>query len=155
MIYTHVAATLVGAAFAAVIAWQVQDWRYGEQIAEREAQIAKAAQAAEAEARKREREMQRYADELSKDAARRQQVLADRAATTELVARGLRDDIVRLNTRPAPADPAAARFADDARAARELLGACAEEYRSVAQSADGLRDQVTGLQGWAAAVTKP
>lgn len=34
MIYTHVAAGLLGAAIAAAGAWQVQDWRYGAREAE-------------------------------------------------------------------------------------------------------------------------
>lgn len=29
MIYTHVAAAILGAAIAATVAWGVQDWRYG------------------------------------------------------------------------------------------------------------------------------
>ena len=33
MVYTHLAAAIVGAAIAAAGAWQVQGWRYGEQIA--------------------------------------------------------------------------------------------------------------------------
>ncbi|GAB2463689.1 hypothetical protein GCM10027082_14060 [Comamonas humi] len=32
MIYTHVAAGLLGAAIAANSAWQIQDWRLGGQI---------------------------------------------------------------------------------------------------------------------------
>ena len=33
MIYSHVAAALLGAAVAATSAWQVQSWRYEKQIA--------------------------------------------------------------------------------------------------------------------------
>lgn len=152
MIYTHVATGLVGAAVAAVLTWHVQAWRYDTRIAERERQIARAAQAAEVAARRREQEMQRHADEIARDAAKRQQVLAARAATTDRIAGQLRDDIARLNSGRRPEDPAAARAFDDAARARELLGACAAEYRGVAVSADGLRDQVTGLQDWARTV---
>lgn len=133
-------------ALTGIVTWNVQSWRYEEQIAVREAEIARATQAAEAAARKREQELQRHADEISKDAARRQRLLASRAATTDLAAGQLRDDIARLNARPAPDDPDAARVADAARTARELLGSCATQYRGVAEAADGLRDQVTGLQ---------
>jgi ABC-type transporter Mla subunit MlaD len=152
VIATHVAAGLAGAALAAVASWNIQAWRYDGQIAEREHQIAQAAQAAEAAARRRERELQTYADQISQDAARRQTVLAARVATTDRVAGQLRDDIARLNARPAPADPAAARVAVAAARVRELLGACAEEYRGVAVAADGLRDQVIGLQRFASSV---
>lgn len=145
------ALVLAGGGFAA--AWQVQSWRYEKQINELVAQQAKAIQVAEASARAREREFQNRADQISRDAAKRQQITADRAATTELVSRGLRDDITRLNARPTPGNPEAARLANDATRARELLGACADRYRSVAQAADGLRDQVTGLQSYARGLT--
>jgi len=153
VIYTHVATGLVGAAVAAVLTWHVQAWRYDTRIAEREQQVAQAAQAAEAAARRREQEMQRYADAIARDAAKRHQVLAARAAATDRMAGELRDDIDRLNAGRRPEDPAAARFADDARAARELLGACVDRYRVVAVSADGLRDQVTGLQDYVRSVS--
>lgn len=146
---------LVALVIGAVGAWKVQAWRYDTKIAEREAQIAQMTQEAEAAARRREQTLQQRTDQVAKDAARRQTVLAARAATSDLVARGLLDDITRLNARPAPADPTAARYADDAARARQLLGACAEEYRGVALSADRLRDQVIGLQGWASGVVKP
>lgn len=148
----YIAPAIIAASIAGAAVWQLQGTRYEARIAAREAEIARVSRAAEELARKREREMQRYADEVARDAAQRQKVLAGRVATADLVARGLRDDIARLNYGPAPGDPAAARFADDARRARELLGACADRYRGVAQSADGLRDQVTGLQDWARAV---
>lgn len=148
----YLIAAIVAAAIAFAATWQLQATRYEARIAEREAQIARAARAAEELARRRERELQRYVDEISKDAARRQQTLAARAATTDLVARGLRDDIARLNAGSAPGDPAAARHADAAARARELLGSCAERYRGVAEKADGLRDQVIGLQEWARAI---
>lgn len=146
---------LVALVIGSVGAWKVQAWRYDTKIAEREAQIAQMTQEAEAAARRREQTLQQRTDQVAKDAARRQTVLAARAATSDLVARGLLDDITRLNARPGPTDPAAARYADDAARARQLLGACAEEYRGVALSADRLRDQVIGLQGWASGVVKP
>jgi hypothetical protein len=146
---------LVALVIGSVGAWKVQAWRYDTKIAEREAQIAQMTQEAEAAARRREQALQQRTDQVAKDAARRQTVLAARAATSDLVARSLLNDITRLNARPGPTDPAAARYADDAARARQLLGACAEEYRGVALSADRLRDQVIGLQGWASGVVKP
>lgn len=152
MIASHFAAAAVAAALAAGAAWHVQSLRYEARIAAREQEIAQAAQAAQAAARKREQELQRHADQIARESARRQQLLADRVATAAVAARSLRGDIARLNSGPAPADPAAARYADAAARARELLGACAEEYRGVAGAADGLRDQVTGLQDYARSV---
>lgn len=148
--YLVTAAVAASIAFAA--AWHVQADRYGAQIAQREAEIANAQRDAAEKARKREQELQHHADEIARDAAKRQTVLAARVATTDRVAGQLRDDIARLNARPAPADPAAARVAVAAARARELLGACAEEYRGVAVAADGLRDQVIGLQRFASSV---
>lgn len=148
-------AIAVAVAATGVTAWKVQAWRYDTRIAAREAQIAQMAQEAEAAARRREQALQQRTDQVARDAAKRQTVLAAHAATSELVARGLLNDIARLNARPAPANPAAARYADDAARARELLGACAEEYRGVAHAADRLRDQVIGLQDWASSVVRP
>lgn len=152
MIASHLATAAVAAALAAGAAWSIQSLRYDARIAAREAEIAQAAHAAEAAARDQEQEMQRHVDRIARDAASRQQVLAGRAATAELAVRSLRDDIARINASPAPSDPEPARYADDARRARELLGACADEYRVVAVAADGLRDQVTGLQDYARSV---
>lgn len=41
MIYTHVAALLIGAAVAGTGAWKVQDWRFGAKEADRMEQAAK------------------------------------------------------------------------------------------------------------------
>jgi len=151
----YLAPAIIAAAVTFTVTWQIQATRYEARIAERDAQISRAARIASEQARRREQELQRYADEIARDAAKRQQALASRVATTDLVARGLRDDIARLNAGRRPDDPEAARHADAATRARELLGSCAAEYRNVAEKADGLRDQVTGLQDWARAVTKP
>ena len=70
---------------------------------------------------------------------------ADRAART---AAGLRNEVDRLNRRELPSDPVAAGYAHEAREARELLGSCAAEYRSVGEEAGRLRDKVTDLQEW-------
>lgn len=117
-------------------------------------EVAENTRKAEAEARTKEQAMQRQAERVAHEVAKKQTVLAARAATTELVAGQLRDEIARLNARPAPADPVAAAIAREAATARQLLGACSEEYRSVAQGADQLRDQVTGLQDYVASVCK-
>lgn len=139
---------VAAAAMIFALGWQTQSWRHEAQSAQREREIAQATKDATDTARRREQELQRYADEVSRDAAKRQTVLAARVATTDRIAGQLRDDITRLNARRSHEDPAAARFADDARTARELLGACADRYRGVAQAADDLRDRVIGLQDY-------
>lgn len=124
------------------------------ELADYRAEVAENTRKAEAQARAQEQQMQRQVERISDEQAKKQTVLAARAATANLVAGQLRDQIERLNARPAPADPESAAFAGEARAARELLGACAERYRSVATEAEGLVDQVTGLQDFAINVCK-
>ena len=154
MVYTHVAAALIGAAIAAVSAWQVQSWRWNATVDRIERYHAQQLQRAEASAREREQAMQQNAERIADEAEKNRAALAARVAAADRMAGQLRDDITRLNARPAPKDPGAAAFADEARAARELLGACAAEYRGVAQGADELRNQVTGLQDFITSVRK-
>lgn len=122
------------------------------ELAEFKAQVAEATQRAEAKAREIEQKMQRQTERIANDAAKKQTELAARAATADLVAGSLRDQIGSLNARPTPADPAAAAFAVEARTARELLGACVGRYKGVARDADEIRDQVSGLQDYAKTV---
>lgn len=122
------------------------------ELATYRAQVAENTRIAEAQARAKEHEMRNQVDRIAHNAAQKQTVLAARAATAELVSRELRDEVGRLNARSAPADPGAAAYAREAAVARELLGTCADRYRDVATHADGLRDQVTGLQDYATLV---
>lgn len=118
-----------------------------EWSAERQAQadrVVENERAARAEENRRAEEAQR----ILVESAQAESALVARAARAERTVGGLRDEIARLNARPAPAGAQAASFSDEARVARELLGACAKEYRDLAADADGLRNQVTGLQQW-------
>jgi hypothetical protein len=125
-----------------------------QEFATYKAEVAENTRKAEAEVRAKEQAMQSQTERIANDAAKKQTVLAARAATTQLIAGQLRDEVERLNARPAPADPESAAIAREAATARKLLGACAIEYRSVAQGADELRDQVVGLQDYANNVCK-
>jgi ATPase subunit of ABC transporter with duplicated ATPase domains len=122
------------------------------ELATYRAEVAENTRKAEAEARAKEQAMQVQVERIAANEAKKTQVLAARVAAADSAARGLRDDIERLNARPAPEDPESAAYAREARTARELLGACAAEYRAVAEGADQLRDQVTGLQDYASNV---
>jgi hypothetical protein len=124
------------------------------ELADFKLEVAENTRKAEAEARAKEQEMQRNAEQITKNATQRQTVLEGRLANVNAVATGLRDQILASNARPAPTNPESATYAREARTARELLGACAEEYRSVAEGADKLRDQVIGLQAFATDVCK-
>lgn len=115
--------------------------------------------AAEAAARAEEKRRADDAQRIIEELGAAQAAAADRAARAERAVGGLRNTIARLNARPVPAAPSCpsvAGFAREASVARELLGACADEYRGVAAEADRIRDQLTGLQRWVDAIeTQP
>lgn len=121
-------------------------------LAEYKTQVAENTRKAEADARAKETELQQHAERIAQDAAKRETQLATRLANANRAAGGLRDEIDRLNARPTPTDPGSATFFAEARTARQLLGACTEEYRFVARDADELRSQVTGLQDYVRSV---
>ena len=99
------------------------------------------------------RNLERTAHEDAKrEAARRV-----RAAAAADAVRGLRDEIARLNSRPHPypaGDAGLAACAGEAATARELHGESAGAYQELAGAADELRDQVVGLQDFAARVCR-
>lgn len=155
MIQMYLIVAAVSGVLSFGTAWTLQVWRYDAKISGMEKAAAVAVQQAEAKARKAEATYRDRVEEIAKNAAARQSDLEARTARVQRAARSLRDDITRLNARPAPSGAEAARYANDAARARELLGTCAEEYRGVAGAADRLRDQVTGLQSYARAVSEP
>jgi hypothetical protein len=163
----------VVAVLALVAALFGAGWHYGAHFARTEcegaraversqweqerARLAMAYAAAESAARAEEKRRAEESTRIVGELERAQAATAVRAVRAERAADGLRDTIAALNARPlpdAPSCPAAAGYAREATVARELLGACAEEYRGVAAEADRLRDQVTGLQGWVDAIEK-
>jgi gas vesicle protein len=154
MIYTHVAAALLGAVIAATAAWQVQDWRWSGKVDRIEKHHAEQLQRAEALARSREQAMQTNAERIASELDKTNTRLADQSVAATRTVRGLRDEVARLNARPAPACPEAATIFVEASTARDLLATCADEYRAVAADADRLSAQVTGLQDWASNVCK-
>ena len=99
------------------------------------------------------RNLERTAHEDAKrEAARRV-----RAAAAADAVRGLRDEIARQGSRPHPypaGDAGLAACAGEAATARELLGESAGAYQELAGAADELRDQVVGLQDFAARVCR-
>ena len=151
------------AALAAVLIALVTGYGFGQKAgadriqakwnAERQL-IASQVAANEKAARSEEKRRADEAQAVLEDQIRREAVSRDRAVRAERAVVGLRDEVARLNSRAAPGDAQAAGFAHEARVARELLGSCAKEYGSLAATADGLRDQVTGLQQWVSHVTQ-
>lgn len=142
MLYTHVAAGILGAAIASVGAWQVQDWRYDAKIAAIEAMCAKrvtdsliAAQAnfkrvsdASVESEKRAQAARRDSDNAKSELDRLRNVLAASQSC------------------PATAASAAA---DPAAAYKELFSECAGTLVDLAQKATGHASDVkTLIDGW-------
>lgn len=91
----------------------------------------------------------RNAEKVAHEDAQREAARLARDAAAATVVRSLRAQVARLNQRahPYPANDAGlAACAGEAATARELLEDSAEAYSGLAAAADGLRDQVAGLQ---------
>ncbi|WP_175716570.1 DUF2514 family protein [Burkholderia anthina] len=114
---------------------------------------AEAARRRETTERTKEQARQQEADRIAHEQAnkeREQQARDQRAAATTRSLHATIDELNRQLVGVSGAGADAARFvlADGTRVARELLGSCAERYRAMAADADGLRDQVDGLQSF-------
>ena len=147
MIYTHIAAALIGAAVAAVSAWQVQNWRYGEQMAEIRHDQAVASKEAEKFARQAETQRRSDVDE----AIRNSTVRAIAARRDADAARSELDrlrDATRATRGGVPGESASA-CAERADTAGQLLGACAAEAQELARIADRhASDARTLVEAW-------
>jgi len=149
MIYTHVAAALLGFAVAAVGTWQVQGWRYNARIAQVQQAHAESSQKAEQSARAREQSLiqARQKAEESYAQEKRNAVAAAVRARSQLD--GLRNELYAIST-PAPGGsdaPAACRI-DAGTLEKQLLDQCATALVGVAEQADRLAAQVLGLQAY-------
>lgn len=115
------------------------------------AEVATATLEAEQKARETEQSLRQQVERIAANVQERQNQLARRAADATAALAGLRN---ALDASQAASDSSPAACTHDARTVRELLGACAAEYRGMAEGADILRNQVTGLQEYAAGVSK-
>lgn len=91
----------------------------------------------------------RNAERISDEQTKLEAARLRRIANGDAVADSLRNTIDRLNRRDvstAAGDPRSVALAEEAATARQLFGSCTERYRGLAAQADGLRDQVSGLQ---------
>lgn len=154
MIYTHVAAGLLGAIIASFGVWQVQDWRYNARIAQmqeaHEVSLRKSTEAARAQEQAlgvaKQKAEEAYALEKRKAA------VAARNARSELD--GLRNELYAIpvpNRSPDTNTTTPARV-NGATIERQLLGECATTLVEVAANADRLATQVLGLQSYVANV---
>lgn len=147
MIYTHVATFLAGIALAAASTWHVQAWRYDAQIADIKAAQAQALALASEEAARNFRAITTKYEGALNDATKRETKLRADAAAARRTADGLRGTLYEFRA----SLPNASTSALIARAdtAAELFGACVNEYRSVAESADRhASDAVTLIEAW-------
>lgn len=134
MLYTHLAAALLGAAIAGSGAWRVQTWRHAQ------IELERVEHQAEVE------RMRRQANQGVSERAHKQRT----ALAAALLAAGaesgrLRDELA-WHTQRAAAGPGA----DGAAAlALELFGECRERRQALAREAGGLAAQVAGLQDYA------
>lgn len=153
MMYTHAAAGIAGAILAGVLAWQVQAWRYDAQIEGLKAQHAEATAKAQSDARATEKALSDKLQEAQNNATKRENKLRNDAAAARRTADGLRDTIYSIRADlPSYSQSAAAKTADTA---AELLGVCADEYRSVAEKADRhSADAVMLLDAWPVSTPK-
>lgn len=134
MIYTHLAAGIVGALIAATSAWQVQNWRYGTQISEMASQYAKAQ--AEAAA-KNEAAVAEYNSRLQKAqnaATQKETVLRRDAAAARRERDGLRDELASARSQFASSTRAS--VVERAAALSDIFEHCVREYSDLADKAD-------------------
>ena len=99
----------------------------------------------------------RNAERLAHEDAKAQAARLARDAAAASAVRSLRAEVARLNRRPHPypaTDAGLAACASEAATSRELFGDSTAAYSDVAAAADGLRDQVAGLQGFVRGVCR-
>lgn len=148
MIYTHVAAALLGAAIAAIGAWQAQDWRFNARIAQmqeaHEVSLRKSTEAARAQEQALSAAKQKAEEAYAIE--KRKAAVAARNARSELD--GLRNELYAIPAPIASTDPAPIARVDGSSTERKLLGECAAALVEMAAGADLLATQLVGLQGY-------
>jgi len=150
---TLIACAVSGAVSAAAAfggAWTVQGWRYGERIADMNTAQALQLAQANADALERTKNMQGVKDEAIRQAEDRAKVQAVAAANARADAGRLRDQLTAADKRISTASRAAV---DQYAATLGIVfGQCVEEYRGMAESAQGHSDDARlMLEAWPSA----
>jgi len=135
MIYTHIAAALIGAAIAATGAYKVQSWRYGEQIASMKQEASEATTKAVKAAMDKTLTDQKRKDDALIEANKRAQYNAVAADSARRAAVSLRDQLAAARADLSSATLDAAR--NYAAALSDVFGQCVDEYRGLAEKATG------------------
>jgi len=134
MNYTHAAAVIGGAVLAGVMAWTVQGWRLGNELNGLKAQHAAESAKAQADTRAKELAFNQRLQDAQNEATKRETKLRGDAAAARRTVDGLRDTLYEFRASLPNATPGSLIARADS--AGELLGACTDEYRSVAEAAD-------------------
>ncbi len=143
MIYTHVAAVLL----AALAAWFFQDARMDAAVAEVRLEQTNERLDAVSQARADERAITKNYQEAINEATKRETKLRADADTARRTVDGLRGTLYEFRASLPGASTAA--LITRADTAAELFGACVNEYRSVAESADRhASDAVMLIEAW-------
>lgn len=135
MIYTHAAAALLGAAIAAVSAWQVQNWRYASQIDALAASYADERTKAEQRARTAEQTITTKYQEALNEARNREALLRTELGQLRTVSDSLRDQAATAARRLADAPPAA--VLEYATTVNAVYDDCRRAYEDMAATATG------------------
>lgn len=148
MIYTHIAAGLLGAAIAALGVWQAQDWRYNARISKMQENHATLVQQVTEVARSKEKALNeaKHKAEEAYALEKRKATAAARSARAELD--GLRNELYAIPTPVAGTNSTTPGRVNGASIERRLLGECATALVEVAAGADLLAAQLVGLQGY-------
>ncbi len=147
MIYTHAAVAALAVAIGFAGGWKTQGWRLGEQIADIERASAEASAKAQAAARAAEQSFALQLQKAQDESAKRETKLRADVADARRSVDGLRGTLYNFRASLPNAAPAAVIARADT--AAELLGTCADEYRSVAEAADRIAsDRQTLIDAW-------
>ena len=134
MMYTHAAAGIAGAILAGVLAWHIQAWRYDAQIEGIKAHHAAESAKAQADVRAQELAFNQRLQDAQNAATKRETKLRADAAAARRTADGLRGTLYEFRASLPNAAPAT--VIARAYSVADILGTCADEYRSVAEAAD-------------------
>ena len=135
MIYSHVFAAIVGASIAAIGAYKVQDWRYGEQIASMKQAASEATTNAVKDAMAKMEVDQKRKDDALIESNKRAQKNAVAAANASTAVNGLRDELSTARADLSKATIEAVR--NYAATCSSILGTMAESGAGIAAKADG------------------
>ena len=133
-LYTYAATAIAAAAIGFGVAWQTQAWRYDAQISSIQAHHARESAKAEAATRAQEASFNQRLQDAQNAATKRETKLRADADAARRTVDGLRGTL--YNFRASLPNAAPATVIARADTAAELLGTCADEYRSVAEAAD-------------------